>query len=45
MKKKVLIFTCIGGGGHISASNALEAYLEDEYAVEQLDILQIRLAT
>lgn len=36
--KKVLIFTCIGGGGHISASNALEAYLKDTYNVEQLDI-------
>lgn len=36
--KKVLIFTCIGGGGHISASNALEAYLKNSYNVEQLDI-------
>lgn len=36
--KKVLIFTCIGGGGHISASNALEAYLKSNYNVEQLDI-------
>lgn len=36
--KKVLIFTCIGGGGHISASNALEAYLKNDYTVEQLDI-------
>ncbi len=36
--KKVLIFTCIGGGGHISASNALEAYLKNDYNVEQLDI-------
>jgi UDP-N-acetylglucosamine:LPS N-acetylglucosamine transferase len=38
MKKKVLIFTCIGGGGHLSASNALEQYLKNDYEVEQLDI-------
>lgn len=38
MKKKVLIFTCIGGGGHLSASNALEQYLQDRYSITQLDI-------
>lgn len=27
--KKVLIFTCHGGGGHISAAKAIESYLSD----------------
>ena len=30
-KKKILIFTSSGGGGHISVSNALIDYLKDDY--------------
>jgi len=31
--KKVLILTSMGGGGHISVSNALKKYLENDYKV------------
>ncbi len=33
--KKVLIFTSTGGGGHISVSNAIKQYLEDDYEIEE----------
>lgn len=36
-KKKVLIFTCHGGGGHISASNSMTEILKDKYEVVQVD--------
>jgi len=32
-KKKILIFSSKGGGGHISATNALTEYLEPEFCV------------
>lgn len=32
-KKKILIFSCLGGGGHISAMKALEQYLEADFCV------------
>lgn len=35
-KKKILIFSSYGGGGHISAANALIAYLKNEYIVETI---------
>lgn len=33
-KKKIVIFTSSGGGGHVSASNALQEYLSDTYEVK-----------
>ncbi len=32
-KKKILIFSSRGGGGHISVMNALEQYLKDDFCV------------
>lgn len=32
-KKKILIFSSRGGGGHISVMNALQEYLDDEFCV------------
>ncbi len=32
-RKKILIFSCKAGGGHISMSNALKEYLEPEFCV------------
>jgi len=32
-KKRILIFMSIGGGGHVSVSNALKRYLEDDYEI------------
>ena len=34
--KKVLILTSTGGGGHMSVSNALKQYLEDDYETEEV---------
>lgn len=40
MKKKILIFLCKGGGGHITASQAIKSYLtEQDYEVVTVDIL------
>lgn len=38
--QKIIIFTSPGGGGHMSASNALESYLKDQYEVEQIFLLE-----
>jgi len=32
-KKRILIFMSIGGGGHVSVSNALKSYLNDGYEI------------
>ena len=32
-KKKILIFSCRGGGGHIAATSAIKEYLEPEFCV------------
>lgn len=32
-KKKIVIFTSTGGGGHMAATRALQSYLEDEYTI------------
>lgn len=37
MKKKVIIFSCNGGGGHISAAKAIETYLQDDYNITIID--------
>ena len=37
--QKVIIFTSAGGGGHKSASNAIETYLKDDYEVTQCYLL------
>lgn len=34
MKKKIIIFTSEGGGGHLSVSNAIKALCENQYHVE-----------
>ena len=40
MKKKVMIFTTSGGGGHISVTQALQGYLQDDFLVESVLIFQ-----
>ncbi len=37
-RKKILIFFCGIGGGHISASTALASYLHDDYEVTRVNI-------
>lgn len=37
--QKVIIFTSAGGGGHMSASNALATYLKDDYETTQVCLL------
>lgn len=37
--QKIIIFTSSGGGGHMSASNALAYYLKDQYEVIQIKLL------
>jgi processive 1,2-diacylglycerol beta-glucosyltransferase len=39
-KKKIIIFTSRGGGGHLSATDALKQYLGDEYDVQSYLIFQ-----
>jgi processive 1,2-diacylglycerol beta-glucosyltransferase len=39
-KKKILIFTSPGGGGHMSATRALQEYLGDEYEISSSFIFQ-----
>ena len=39
-KKKILILTSTGGGGHFQTSNALESYLKDKYHVKVCPIFQ-----
>jgi processive 1,2-diacylglycerol beta-glucosyltransferase len=38
-KKKITIFYSKGGGGHISATNALTSYLEKDYEVSRVNII------
>ncbi len=40
-KKKVLIFTSSGGGGHLSATAALEHYLDHDYTTETVHIFKL----
>lgn len=40
-QKEVLIFTSTGGGGHMSASNAMAEYLKGDYKVTIIPILKI----
>lgn len=37
--QKIIIFTSAGGGGHMSASNALATYLKDDYETTQVCLL------
>ena len=37
--QRVILFTSAGGGGHLSASNALATYLKDDYEVTQVCLL------
>lgn len=39
MKKKIIILSCHGGGGHISAASAIKSYLEHTYTVVVKDAL------
>ncbi len=40
-KKKVLVFTSSGGGGHLSATAALEHYLNPHYDVQSVHIFKL----
>ena len=42
---KILVFTSFGGGGHISASNALIEYLKDEHEVYAIPLFRSILAS
>lgn len=37
-KKKILIFSSKGGGGHVAVTSALREYLHNDYTVEVVDI-------
>lgn len=39
-KKKITVFMSCGGGGHISVSNALKAYLEPDYEIKIVNIFE-----
>ncbi len=39
-KKKILIYSCKGGGGHTAASNALVEYLRDDYEVRVVNLIE-----
>lgn len=39
-KKKIVIFTSPGGGGHMAVTRALNSYLSDEYIIEPHNIFQ-----
>lgn len=41
--KKILIFTSSGGGGHLSATAALENYLHEDYELEIVHIFKLLL--
>jgi len=43
MKKKIIIFTSTGGGGHISVSTALNDYLKREHNIEEVFIFKLIL--
>ncbi len=38
-KKRVLIFTSAGGGGHMSASNAIKEYLRSDYEIKVVNLI------
>lgn len=38
--KKILVFSCIGGGGHVSAVQALRSCLEDTYHIKAVEVFQ-----
>jgi processive 1,2-diacylglycerol beta-glucosyltransferase len=38
-KKLVTIFSCLGGGGHVSAAKAIEKYLEPFYDVQIINLI------
>ena len=38
--KKIIILTSDGGGGNLSASNALEGYLKDDYNVQSVHVFK-----
>ena len=39
-RKKILIFSSSGGGGHTAASQALKEYLEKDYVVEIINVIE-----
>ncbi|MGB8467687.1 MAG: glycosyltransferase [Candidatus Babeliales bacterium] len=41
---KILILSCHGGGGHMSAATALEQYLSEHYCVQTIDFVGTTLA-
>jgi len=43
MKKKIVIFTSTGGGGHISVSTALNDYLKHEYTIKEVFLFKLIL--
>ncbi len=43
MKKKILIMSCQGGGGHMSAAKAIESYL-NKYQIKIVDVFGDKLA-
>ncbi len=45
MKKKIIIFTSAGGGGHMSTSKALHAHLEETYNVQSIYLFKSALKT
>ena len=38
-KKKIIVFSSRGGGGHTSVSNALKTYLEPDYDVKVVNLI------
>jgi processive 1,2-diacylglycerol beta-glucosyltransferase len=43
MKKKILIMSCKGGGGHMSAAHAIESYLKEKHDIEIVDMMGDKL--
>lgn len=39
-KKRIVIFSCKGGGGHTASSNALYEYLHDQYEVTIVNLIE-----
>ncbi len=44
LKKKIIVFSSLGGGGHLSVSKGLCGYLGDKYDVEIVNVLKTILA-
>ncbi len=40
VKKRIVVFMCKGGGGHIAVAKGLNEYLKDDYDVTTLNIFQ-----